>query len=126
MEIDLHWSEPGGFHVYAESIEAVYSLAIHGLKKAQQGGKLRLLFRHGASTSRPGNTTARSQVRKAISSKEATPFILRNKSIQHHAVFLAAIRPPQVQVRPVDQKTDSEDGTNDSAAMEISAEGHQP
>src|ERR1035437_9916430 len=51
------------------------------------------MFLHGWSTSRPGNTTSRSQVRKLMQSKESTPYIVRRDCIQHDTVFVAAIRP---------------------------------
>lgn len=93
VEVDFHWSDRGTHHNYWESMEAVYNTAINALANAQKDGKKNVLFRHGSSTSRIGKTTARSQIRKAMLSKEATPFIIRSQSIQHETVFIASIRP---------------------------------
>jgi hypothetical protein len=93
--VDFHRSEPGRYHYhdYGESMWQVYNDTIRALRQAQKKGKQYALFIHGSSTSRPGKTRSRSQVRKAMQSKEANPFIIRSKCIKHDNVFVAAIRP---------------------------------
>ena len=93
MEVGFHWSshEPKG--AYWQNMQAVWEATLKSLIDAQQAGKRYVLFRHGHSTSRIGRTTSRSQVRKLMRSKEATPFIIRRECIQHGSVFVAAIRP---------------------------------
>ncbi len=66
---------------------------IEALKKAYQQSVSYVLITHWSSTSCPGKTTARSQVRKLMSSKDSTPYISRSECIQHEAVFVEAIRP---------------------------------
>jgi len=92
QEVDLHLSG-NGYHDYYESMDAAYAGAIDSVRKAQEEGKKYVLFTHGHSTSRLGKTTARSKVREAMRGKEATPFIIRRKCIQHDSVFVAAIKP---------------------------------
>jgi len=72
---------------------AVYSDALEALKNAQLNKLDYVVFTHGWSTSRPGTITSRSHVRKLMRSREATPYIIRRNCIQHHSVFVAAIRP---------------------------------
>ena len=98
LEVDFHRSglggrDGGGGYQYQYNMEVVYAEAIESLKKAQAEGKQSVLFTYGSSTSRLGKTTARSQVRKAMGSPAATPYILRPKCIQHDSVFVAFIRP---------------------------------
>ena len=94
VEVDFHWSEEGPRQEsYYEAMEDVYDVALDSLKTAFENGRRYVLFRHGHSTSRPGQTTARSVVRGLMRSKEATPYIIRSQCIQHYAVFVAAIRP---------------------------------
>jgi hypothetical protein len=62
------------------------------LGEAQRNGRSHIMFIHGSSTSRPGQTTARSQVRKFMRSSAATPFIERKHCIQHDTVFVAKLR----------------------------------
>jgi len=75
-----------------ELMDNVYKEALEVLKKAHDQGKQFVLFTHGWSTSRMGETTTRSQIRKLMRGKDATPYILRKNSIQHDSVFVAAIR----------------------------------
>lgn len=98
MEHDFHRSEGKqasleNWRPHTERMEDVYYESIQAVKAAQQAGKKFVLFTHGTSTSRPGKTTSRSQVRKAMRSPEATPFVIRKDCIQHYSVFVAAIRP---------------------------------
>ena len=94
QELDLHFagqkfpSEP-----YWERMDQIYAYVLNTLKAAYQGGRVKhLLITHGASTSHPGTTTSRSQVRKLMRSKDATPYIVRKDCIQHGSVFVAAIK----------------------------------
>lgn len=92
-EIDFH-AQPGDLDnlTYHERMEQTYQLALENLRRAQQEGLTHIMFIHGWSTSRLGATTHRSQVRKAMRSKAATPFLIRKNCIQHYSVFVAAIR----------------------------------
>ena len=91
-EVDFHWSDEGP-HNYWESMEQVKSVALSVIKSAYESGEVKyVLFTHGWSTSQRGRTTARSQVRSVMRSKDATPFIDRKLCIQHNSVFVAAIR----------------------------------
>ena len=94
IEVDFHPQE-GEIDQppYWERMEQAYSRTIEALQRAQKTGKQYVLFTHGWSTSRIGKATSRSQVRKAMQNKEATPFIIRSECIQHDSVFVAAIKP---------------------------------
>ncbi len=78
---------------YAVRMAEVHQRAIEALRTAFTEGYQHVIFLHGSSTSGPGMTTSRSVVRKLIRDKEATPYILRSRCIQHYSVFVAAIRP---------------------------------
>lgn len=94
MEVDFHDSERGRRHVpYYEAMDHVWIRALDAIKTAHEQGQQYVLFTHGWSTSRPGKTTARSQVRSLMRSRDATPYIIRKESVQHDSVFVAAIRP---------------------------------
>jgi len=94
LEVDFHWQTNGPRKTdYWDCMAEVYTVAFDALKKAQAEGNQFVLFTHGASTSRTGQTTARSMVRGLMRSKESTPYIMKSKSIQHNTVFVAAIRP---------------------------------
>ncbi len=69
----------------------VYTIALDNLKRAYERGVKYVIFTH--ESFRPGRTTACSHVRKLMRSKDATPYIIRSKCIQHISVFVAAIRP---------------------------------
>ena len=93
-EVNFHFSEYGRREEPYENVMAdVRDAALAALIEAQEDGDEYVLFIHGSSTSRPSNTTARSQIRKLMRSKESTPYICRRKCIQHTTVFVAAIRP---------------------------------
>src|SRR5215813_10961934 len=84
VEIDFHDSQYGKREVpYWEAMNLVYDKALAALASAYEQGTEFVIFTHGWSTSRPGKTTARSMVRALMKSKEATPFIVRKKCIQH-------------------------------------------
>lgn len=95
LEIDLHVDKDDlDYNLpYWEKMRQVWERSLDALKRAQAEGKKFVLFKHGWSTSRIGKTTSRSQVRKLMQSREATPFIIRRNSIKHDTVFLASIRP---------------------------------
>lgn len=79
---------------YSSDMQYVWDETLNKLRDAQTRGVPWLLITHGKSTSFGWKTTtSRSQVRKLMRSKEATPFIIRSECIQHDSVFLAAIRP---------------------------------
>lgn len=93
IEVDFHNSAYGRRDVpYSKAMENSRSKALEALVDAYQQGFQYVLFTHGKSTSRPGRTTARSQIRKLMRSRDATPYILRSECIQHESVFVAAIR----------------------------------
>jgi len=99
-EIDFHfgsddYDENGNWIglTFWDKMDIVYDTVMESLKEAQEEGIEYLIFTHGYSTSRPGQTTARSVVRGIMRSKASTPYIIKNKSIQHYSVFVAAIRP---------------------------------
>lgn len=91
-EIDLHFGERDPHTPYENVMAEIRDLVKERLKQAQKNNRPYLMFVHGKSTSRRGKTTARSQVRKFMRSKEATPLIRRKCCIQHDTVFLAKIR----------------------------------
>lgn len=92
-EIDFHNAGQEYKGSYYDIMEEVKSDTLNLLKKAQDDGVQHVLFVHGHSTSRPGKTTTRSQIRSVMRSKEATPYIIRKECIQHYTVFVAKIRP---------------------------------
>lgn len=96
VEVDFHWVGLPGGGAYHENMAAVRARALSALCEAQESGLQFVLFTHGRSTSRRGKTTARSQVRGLMRSKDATPYIIRSKCIQHPSVFVAAIRPAEL------------------------------
>jgi hypothetical protein len=77
---------------YYVAVDHVQGEALEVLQQAYEQGKQHVIFTHGWSTSRPRKTTARSQVRKVMRSREATPYIIRRDCVQHDSVFVAAIR----------------------------------
>jgi len=89
LEIDLHLGE--GFGEYSERMEEIREDVLKILASAQNEGNKYVIFCHGHSTSRIGKTTTRSVIRSVMRSKEATPYIIRSKSIQHYSVLVAAI-----------------------------------
>lgn len=92
-EIDLHFGRRDrNVASYDEAMADVEQLIRDSLRKAQENGRPYVMFVHGYSTSRPGQTTARSVVRGFMRSKEATPFIVKAQCVQHPTVFVAKIR----------------------------------
>ena len=93
VEVDFHYSEHGPREIdYSDAMESVYDTALEALQSSYASGRQYVLFTHGYSTSRPGHTSARSQVRKLMRGKEATPYVRKSHSIQHYSVFVAAMR----------------------------------
>jgi hypothetical protein len=95
-EVDLHFGRRDPRTPYWEIMDELRELVANREKRAQQNGRPYLMFVHGWSTSRAGQTIARSAVRGFMRSTAATPFIERAKSIQHETVFPAKIRPAKV------------------------------
>lgn len=95
-EINCHY-ERRGFGPretsYKDQMSGEWDDALEALKVAFANGTKYILFIHGKSTSRPGRTTARSQIRALMRSKSATPYICRKECIQHDSVFLVVIKP---------------------------------
>ena len=93
VELDFHSSEQGPREVpYGEAMGEVGETAQEAIRRAYEIGLKYVIFTHGHSTSRRGETTARSQVRQLIKSQDATPYILRRDCIQHFSCFVVAIR----------------------------------
>jgi predicted PolB exonuclease-like 3'-5' exonuclease len=91
-EIDLHFGKRDRSVSYDDAMAELTSIVEGSLNEAQRKGRSYVMFVHGSSTSRPGNTTARSQVRSFMRSKTATSLIERKQCIQHETVFVAKIR----------------------------------
>jgi hypothetical protein len=83
---------PNYGRAYWELLKIFHERTIEALKKAQNEGIDYVLFTHGSSTSRQGNQTARSEVRKIMRGKEGTPYIIRKGCIQYTSSFLAVVR----------------------------------
>jgi hypothetical protein len=98
IEVDFHFADYNPRHygpresTFSDYMEQAARLALESLCKAYERGLEYVLFTHGHSTSRMGRTSARSQVRAMMRSKEATPYINRRASRKDNSVFLAAIR----------------------------------
>jgi hypothetical protein len=93
-EVDLHFGKrERSVMTYRQAMAGVTALVVASLKEARRNGRPYLMFIHGSSTSRRGKTTARSQVRGFMRSKEATPLIDRSGCIQHITVFIAKLKP---------------------------------
>ena len=95
-EIDLHFGPRDRSRLsYREAMAEVVNLVIAKLREARLNGRSHVVIIHGSSTSRRGKTTARSQVRNFMRSKDATLLIDRKGCIQHNAVFVAKLKEPQ-------------------------------
>ena len=92
VEVDFHREGWDGRHLYVDQMQEVRDDALHALERAHELGLNYVIFTHGSSTSGPGKTTARSEVRGLIRSPSATPYINRRECIQHRSVFVAALR----------------------------------
>ena len=93
VEVDFHRADRDGPYLYEDKMVEVWDDALAALKRAHRLGLRYVIFRHGRSTSGPGRTTARSQVRKLISDPASTPYVVRRDCIQHESVFVASLRP---------------------------------
>ena len=94
IEVDFHYSDFGPRELpYWEAMDNIRKEAMEALVKAYELGLSYVIFTHGSSTSGPGKSTARSEIRGLIKSTQSTPYIIKSKSIQHGTVFVAAIRP---------------------------------
>ena len=93
-EINLHFGKRDpSLMSYREAMAGVTDLVAASLEQARRKGRPYVMFIHGSSTSRRGKTTARSQVRGFMRSKDATPLIDRSGCIQHATVFVARLKP---------------------------------
>jgi hypothetical protein len=103
-EVDFHYGSqrhlPWHERVPFERLmERAYADALAALQAAQAAGKDWLMLTHGASTSGPGQKSARSVIRGLMRSAAATPYIVRSECIQHETVFIARIKArPEVKV----------------------------
>ena len=93
MECDFHRSGNDSLGNFYLNMDSVYNDALNLLKTAQEQGKKFILLTHGWSTSGRGRISSRSQIRKLMRSKVATPYIERGACIQHPSVFVVAVRP---------------------------------
>jgi hypothetical protein len=91
-EVDLHLGKRDCETPYWDAMAEITNIVRSSLQEAQRNGRPYVMFIHGWSTSRLGKTTAGSQVRSFMRSKEATQLIDRAKCIQHYTVFVAKIR----------------------------------
>ena len=94
-EIDFHHGRRDVTVPYGAVMGEVYATALQAIKQAHADGESYVMLRHGASTSRPGQTTARSTIRGLIRSPVVTPYVNRRDSIQHDTVFVVAIKAPR-------------------------------
>jgi hypothetical protein len=93
-EVNLHFGKRDpSLMTYAQAMAGVTALVTASLEEARRKGRPYVMFIHGSSTSRRGKTTARSQVRNFMRSKQATPLIDRKGCIQHVTVFVAKLKP---------------------------------
>jgi hypothetical protein len=93
-EVNLHFGKRDpSLMTYAQAMAGVTALVAASLEEARRKGRPYVMFIHGSSTSRRGKTTARSQVRNFMRSKQATPLIDRKGCIQHVTVFVAKLKP---------------------------------
>jgi hypothetical protein len=108
-EIDFHHERRRDLHVsYEDAMSEVEETVLAALRRAFERGRPYLMFRHGWSTSRQGQMTARSVVRRVMRSKEATPYIVRRECIQHYSVFVAKIKQRHNRIRRTNHSADGE------------------
>jgi len=93
-EVNLHFGKRDpSLMSFKEAMAGVTALVVASLEQARRLRRPYVMFIHGRSTSRRGKTTARSQVRNFMRSKDATPLIDRSGCIQHETVFVAKLKP---------------------------------
>jgi hypothetical protein len=98
-EINLHFGKRDRSRLsYDEVMAEVVNIVMAKLQEARLNGRAHVMIIHGSSTSRRGKTTARSQVRGFMRSKDATPLIDRKGCIQHGTVFVAKLKEPETLV----------------------------
>lgn len=90
-EYDCHYGPDHGM-CYYELMQKVYDDVLKIIEAEFENDGDWVLVTHGWSTSRRGTTTARSQVRKLMRGKDATPYIDRKRCIQGDSVFVIAIK----------------------------------
>lgn len=79
VEHSMHWNGLDNHFGYYENMAQVLVYVENALRDAQSNGMSYVMFCHGASTSRRGATTTRSQVRKFMRSKAATNLIMKRQ-----------------------------------------------
>jgi hypothetical protein len=77
---------------FREAMADMTNIVVASLEEARRRRRPYVMFIHGSSTSRRGKTTARSQVRNFMRSKDATLLINRRGCIQHDTVFIAKLK----------------------------------
>jgi hypothetical protein len=93
-EVDLHFGRRNRSLHYDDAMAEITDIVRQSLREAQRKRRPYIMFIHGSSTSGLFKTTARSQVRGFMRSKEATPLIERSECVQHDTVFVAKVRLP--------------------------------
>ena len=85
---------PDVLHIDFHGIATVnaYDRALRTLVDAHRRGLAWVVFTHGSSTSRPGKTTCRSEVRRLLRGKDATPYIVRREIGQNRSTTWVAIQ----------------------------------
>ena len=120
VEVDFHYSQHGPREIdYSVAMDNAYDVALEALRSAYASGKQYVLFTHGFSTSHPGHTSARSQVRKLMRGKEATLYVHKSRSIQHYSVFVAAIRDNPAGRKAYQKKIESKIQRIDQRKLEL-------
>lgn len=99
IEVDFHYGRRDLDVPYWDAMADVAENAYTAILKAHALGLRYVLMTHGSSTSRPGQTTARSQIRGLIRSAVMTPYINRRECIQHYSCFVVALKPNPVGAR---------------------------
>lgn len=93
-EVDLHFGRRDRWAAsYDDVMAEVAEIVEKSVQEAHAKGRPYIMFTHGRSTSRNGQTTARSVVRGFMRSSAATPYIERSECVQHSSVFVAKIKP---------------------------------
>ena len=100
VEVDFHRADEPGAISYHDAMSKLEAYALAALEAAYRLGLKHVIFTHGASTSRPGRTTARSCVRALMRSPAVTPYIIRTNCIQHRTVYVAVLRENPAAPRP--------------------------
>jgi hypothetical protein len=91
--VDFHFGRRPREFDYRAAMGEVYQTALEAIREAYDTGRPGVIFSHGNSTSRPGQTTARSVVRGLVRSPVVTPYVDRKRSTQGESRYYVAIRP---------------------------------